>query len=170
MNWNLWFSSFKTLTVSKPLHDAMEISLLQPLKVGHANEAILNFSNNSSMYRAALKDLVHRFGRPGNFVNRFFDNIRTFKVPNFQNSTSFMEHSTFVNNSVECLCHLGFDNCLNLTIDPRISSDRLLLNGHLRWKEYLVQNRIRRVTFRFQSMVSSISTSLLSHAKSKKIR
>ena len=146
MNWNLWFGLFKTLIYSKPLHDAEKMSHLQTLTVGRANEAIRGFSYNSSMYQAALDELEHRFGRPDIIVNSFIDKLRTFKTPSFQNPTTFIEFSSFMNNSAECFCHLGFENDLNSTIYTQIAADKLSLNDRLRWNEYIVQNQITRLT------------------------
>ena len=145
MNWNLWVGLFKTMIDSNPLHDA-EMTHLQTLTVGRANEAIRGFSCNSSMYQAALDELEHRFEQPDIYFNSFFDKLRTVKTPSFQNPLTFVEFSSFVNNLGECFRHLSFVNDPNSTIYTQIAADRLSLKDRLRWNEYIVQSQITSVT------------------------
>ena len=117
------------------------MSNLKTLTVGPANEATRGFSCNSSMYQAALEELEHRFERPHTIVNSFLDKLRTFKTPRFQNPTTLMDFSTFVNNFVEFFRLLGFKKGLNSTIYTQNVADKLSLNDHLRWNKFIVQNQ-----------------------------
>ena len=74
-----------------------------------------------------------------------------------------------VNNLVEGFRHVGFENALNSKFYTQIAADKLSLNDRLRWNDYIVQNQITHVTVRFQSMVSSVSTSLQSDSKCRAI-